>query len=572
MNDVTIEQALKEKERRQLLKAALAEKERRAQSSADQLPEHPETTAEKFQNYRQGAEDFLNAGVDVGKAALTSAVAEPVSGLLGIMASNWVPGITPHQTGQVVEGVQDKLTAMPSSESGQQALQWLGDKLEPVVEMARGVSQGTGDYAYDKTGSALAGSLGYAAPAAAIEAGSFGVGKTLANLVSAAKRAPANRSIDRAMKVATPSQSELKTSSSSLFKEVDDLGVVVRKEPFQSLVNDIQAAMMDAGADVSAPKSWGVLERLRADAEMGTLTLPEIERLHKVAGGAAKSPDKHEAMLGMIAKEKIDNFLEELSPDDLIAGQANANKVGALYRKARDQWGRMRRSELVTDAVKSASVAASGWENGIRNEMRSLHKKIVKGKIRGFTDKEIFAIDRIANGSPGSNIARYLGMMGVAGGSLGNNWLSTMLIGGSGIISGNVLPALTALGVGTAFKVLSQRMTRGNAAFADQIIRAGKDARKITEVYMRNTPSKKRSAQELSLLLMNKDIDLSPLSRFRMEAEAARLALENRGKLVGVLAGSATRERDGASPTGVLSLPQGQSPQAPGMPTRTLAN
>ena len=78
-------------------------------------------------------------------------------------------------------------------------------------------------------------------------------------------------------------------------------------------------------------------------------------------------------------------------------------------------------------------------------------------------------------------------------------------------------------------------MTANNSRFADEFIRAGKDARKITAAYIDNVPKAQRSAQELSELLMDPDIDLSKVST-PLGREAASIAQEGSGALgAGVL-------------------------------------
>jgi len=243
-------------------------------------------------------------------------------------------------------------------------------------------------------------------------------------------------------------------------------------------------------------------------------------------------------------QRKIDNFLEDLEPGQLETGGANANRVGVLYRNARKEWGQYRRSEMLDKAIGSASYARSGFENGLRQEFTNILKGIEKGKIHGFKDHEIAAMQRVADGTAGSNAAREIGKMGLATGKLGNNWLGAFFTGATAFQFGGLPASIAAVLTGTAFKKLALRLTKGNADFAQQVIRAGDNAKDITEAYIRFTPKAQRSADELSLLLMHKDIDLAPLNRFRLEAQAAEMALKHRTQLIGALAGgSGTGEK-----------------------------
>jgi len=74
-------------------------------------------------------------------------------------------------------------------------------------------------------------------------------------------------------------------------------------------------------------------------------------------------------------------------------------------------------------------------------------------------------------------------------------------------------------------------MTANNAVFADQVIRAGNNAGKIVESYLKNTPKIERSAEELSQLLMRPDIDLGKIPEIPIEQQAAMKALSTRAKI-----------------------------------------
>ncbi len=52
---------------------------------------------------------------------------------------------------------------------------------------------------------------------------------------------------------------------------------------------------------------------------------------------------------------------------------------------------------------------------------------------------------------------------------------------------------------------LAQKLTRNNAEMVSQIVRSGKDATGITRAYLAATPANKRSALELSELLLKMD-------------------------------------------------------------------
>jgi hypothetical protein len=345
------------------------------------------------------------------------------------------------------------------------------------------------------------------------------------------------KSIKKGILKASPTLDRLRSSADKLFKQVDDMGVTIKETAYTGLIDDLYKEMTKKGLDQQVtPKSYGVIERLYSEGGK-PMTLSDIETMREVAKGAAASLDKRDAMLGTIAVHKIDEFLESLTPKQMMTGKANANKVGVTYREARNQWGRYRRAEMVDQAVEVASVARSGWENGIRQEMTNLLKRIKKGKEKGFKPHEIVAIEKVANGTLGANVFRELGKMGVGYGQMGNNWLGAFLTGSAAYTLGGPAAAISAVGAGTAFKKLAEILTRANAGQASALIRAGKDAQKITKAYYNMVPKAARSADELSLLLLHSDIDLSDFRPPKgIERQAVDLAIERKARLTAILA------------------------------------
>ena len=93
--------------------------------------------------------------------------------------------------------------------------------------------------------------------------------------------------------------------------------------------------------------------------------------------------------------------------------------------------------------------------------------------------------------------------------------------------------------IGAVSRSLAEKLTLNNARFADQVIRAGKNARKITAAYLDNTAPKARSAEELSQLLIRQDIDLNKLPKNKFNNEARKSALMYREKLKNLTAAAA---------------------------------
>jgi len=464
-----------------------------------------------------------------------------------------------------IKKTRSALTLQPSTEAGEGALTSLANFVQPVVDGIQAVERSAGDSAFNATSSPAAAAAATAVPTAAMEILGLGLAKGPVNALSKIKRAPVERGIDKALDNSAPATQGLRDEATRLFTEVENMGVSVDNAAFIELASRIEADLAKEGADIRVtPEVSGAIARLRESAEKAasgeSVPITELETLRKVFKNAVVQSDNNKTRLALRGVDEIDNFLESADSNQLkVPDGKNPREVSARYKRAREQWGRYRRSEALQDAIEIASLRRSGFENGLRNEF----EKIVNSKKRskGFKDHELAAMRRVVNGTAGANVFRELGKMGLGGGQLGNNWLGAFLSGSAAFSVGGLPASVAVILTGTGFKKLSQRLTKGNADFADQVVRAGTDARDITETYMRFTPKSKRNPEELSLLLMHRDIDLKPLTRFRMESEAAKLALEKRAQFVSALAaGSAGKDQQTIRPAiPIPSQPQLQA-------------
>jgi len=171
-------------------------------------------------------------------------------------------------------------------------------------------------------------------------------------------------------------------------------------------------------------------------------------------------------------------------------------------------WRAAKKSEVLEEAMNKARNQASGFENGIRTQFRSILNN--KRARKGFTPSEISAMQKVVRGGKAENIFKALGKFGLTDGQT-----SQMLMGSVGIgLGASVGGATGAIAVplaGQVSKRLAQRMTSNNAKFADTLIRAGDNSLSITKAYMRTVKRNQRSPEELAEIFMLKRADLSKI-------------------------------------------------------------
>jgi hypothetical protein len=300
---------------------------------------------------------------------------------------------------------------------------------------------------------------------------------------------------------------------------------------------------------MNTPAAHRIIDRMEEAIQDGNFTFSELSALRETASGVASMlNDPHQAKLGMMALDKIDEFM---GSSGIIAADASKSvgaQVGARLRTARELWGRMRRSEMLEEAMYNASLQATGFENGIRTQFRAILRD--KKKRRYFRADELREMERVVRGTKASNLMKLLGKFGFSEGQA-TNYLGGMVGGGAGAYVGGALggPAgafmgsLSVSGGGTLARSAAQRMTARNARLADALVRSGKGARETAKEYLRN--AKNPDPNELAEILLKTGADVvddAPLDEF------TRKALEI----------AARRRADAAAGASVASVERGE--------------
>lgn len=469
---------------------------------------------------------------------VTGAIAEPIAGLAGI-----VGGLLPGEEGQgqrAIEATREALTFKPKTRQGQEALEAVGEVLAPIAEAITGAESALGDATFEATGSPALAAAATAIPTLATEI--LGIASPVAAVrgVKAAsvpaKKLIKEQKITRELNEALPTIDQLKDTSRAVYQEIDDFGVTIKNDSFSRLTSKLVKSAKREGLDPTlTPKTEAALGRF--EAEVGNdINLTQVDTLRKVAQNAAKSIEPADARLGSMMIETIDQFLDDLNPSELRRAFGTPKDIGSRYKAARELWGRARRSELIQDAFQKADLQASGFENGIRTQFRSILNN--KKKRRFFKANEIEAMNKVVKGDKAENLAKLVGRLGFSEGG------ATNIIGGlSGVAVGGAIAggpgALIVPVIGQLSRKLAQRMTSKNAEFADEVIRSGKDGRKIVEAYLENTPKNQISSSELSELLMRPDIELKGIQEGSLIDEAVKLSSDRRLAAQGASTGAA---------------------------------
>jgi hypothetical protein len=448
-------------------------------------------------------------GLEVAGTVLSSAIAEPIAGLSGIVATLLGDAASGADTVQLVK---DALTFEPKTKAGREQLKAVGEFIAPVGDALSSTESFLGSSVLDATGSPALAAIAHSLPTAALEA--FGVKGLRGAKLKGAKLSP---KVAEAIQQAAPDLQIIKKATTQAYADLDTLGIKVKPEVFDRFANKLQAKLSKEGLKLNGPseqlfpKSSSALKTIIEEKGLPK-TAGELETLRKVATGAAKSIDPPDARLGSIIVDEIDNALDSLS-----------NEIGGKFKEARGLAQRGFKSQSIQDMIESASHTASGMENGLRIEARKLLKN--KKKRRGFTSDELTALKKIEQGTTASNTAKFLGKFGISEGQATSMLGVSIGAGGGGALGSMFGPAGAAVGavtvplLGQIAKKTAQKLTLNSTKYADDLVRAGKNAKAITRTYLKHTPAAKRNVNDLTDLLLQQDLDLNSIKALPKSAE-----------------------------------------------------
>lgn len=488
---------------------------------------------EKAKSFGEGV---IGTGEALGTLA-TGAIAEPVAGLTGA-------GVTAltgdSEAGQaVIEDVRKQLTFQPRTEVGQERLQQAGAVLGPVGEVLQKAEKALGDSVFEKTGSPALAAAATTLPTAFLEI--LGVkGTRIAKNIKKARQAKAiGKEIDKLITQAAHSADELRGISSGVFKEIDNLGATVNANAFGKFSNELKTSIAREGLDPDVtPGSFKAMKRIEdalPDPVTGEvrapLNLSEIDTLRNVAQNAAGSTTNlRDARIGGMIVDRIDEFIDQADTKVLTASKGV--NVGERYKVARRLWGQAKRGEMIEEALAKAERPGTSLENAIRTKFRQILDNKKKSKF--FSKSELDQMNSVVKGSKGTNLFTLLGKLGPSDSGKGIIGLSLGITGGS-VIAGEAGAVFVPF-LGWLSKKQALRMTRGAAQYADAVVRAGKDSKKLAEAYIRNTPKALRDPGDFAAMLINGDANLAKLPKSNFMNEAAQIAQQRKLALRDILA------------------------------------
>jgi hypothetical protein len=318
-------------------------------------------------------------------------------------------------------------------------------------------------------GAKIGGTIGGAIP---------GVAAGGRKLLDLARKNPAQRAVesaavkeqraaDKALRN-PPSNEQLKVQSQAAYAEAEAAGVRVSAGRWSEVAEDIVSIAKKAPIDKGLhPRSTSVLNRIAK--EMGEdKTLTQMEQYRRLLQIAAKTPDTDDARVANLMIDALDDFVDNLTPADIIFGNKSKAAASRILRQARDYWRRYSKGQTISDMMESAydtasMFSASGLDNAIRRQFKTLIGN--KNRMKRFNVQEKAAIRRVARGGPVANVLRIIGKGSVTGG------LGQVAPTGLALALGGPMAAGVAAAGGTAARIASNRLTKSRADKVSRLVR-----------------------------------------------------------------------------------------------------
>jgi hypothetical protein len=282
-----------------------------------------------------------------------------------------------------------------------------------------------------------------------------GIGQGIAEGVGASRANP------------VPTTSDLKSAADGIYRSAKNAGVGISPQAYDTLVGDIGSAVKTAGTHPKLhPKVAGALESLEEAKTGQPIALDELERLRRIANGAAKSIEPDERRVAGVIIDKIDDFMDNLSPTQTTSGNPAA---AATLSDARGIWAKMRKSETITDAIERADNMALTQNGNRAAALRSQFQALAKNKkaMRGFSASERDAIKNVAR------VGALTGPLSAVGALRPRGLVALGELGAGAVHPEATMPALGLAAAGQGSQWAANALTSRNAKTVAEQMRRG---------------------------------------------------------------------------------------------------
>ncbi len=269
-----------------------------------------------------------------------------------------------------------------------------------------------------------------------------------------------------------PSSEALKDISRAEYKKAFKTPVNVSLGGMQKLKADVGVAMEEFGYHPKLQKAVApVLKELdKLSRGKKTSTLKRLDTVRRIARHATTNIDPSTREAAGIFMEKVDDFLENLTPGDVAGNLADASAAAASLKQAQLGWKTARKTEMIEDLIEKAgdTAVSTGSGGNINNALRQQFKNLIHNpkKARHFNKVELDAMREVEKGATLDNFARLIGKLSPEGNGL-------MLLANFAHAAYNPAAGIPGMAAGMVAKRYADTKTRGRAERALRTVAGG---------------------------------------------------------------------------------------------------
>ncbi len=260
---------------------------------------------------------------------------------------------------------------------------------------------------------------------------------------------------------AAQTASDLAQEGRALYDAATNAGVTVKPQAVNNAAGNVTMKLKSFGFDKDLQPKTAVVAKKLLEARNKTLDLAELDNIRKMASGIAReksAADSDRAAAGIIV-DQIDNLIDNSS--NFSAGSSQA--LDAL-KQGREVWKRKMKTETIEDIVDKAQNQATGFENGLVIQLRSLANN--KTKMRAFSKAEQKMIKSVVRRGSGHGVMRALGM-------LAPNSTFGGIVAANTALNTGILPGIGLAAAGGLAKAGAGVLTRGKVSALQRAVSSG---------------------------------------------------------------------------------------------------
>lgn len=343
--------------------------------------------------------------------------------------------------------------------------------------LTAGFLTGEGGLENRLTGAATGGILG-ALLGGGMQAAAGGITRSFENYMS--------RKAAQAISEGADSVQQLRQEANAAYEAARNAGVRIDPVEYQKLIDDVTSGIAGGiGRPVRAaltPKSADVLSAMR-DFVGKAVGIDDLEYIRQLAQAPASMiTDKAEQRAASMIISGIDDFMTKLTPDQVTSNPNAARAAVDSLQKARDLWGRMRRSELIQDIINTAKSGgyAGGFESGLKTRIGTLLRN---PKLRrGFSEEELKLLSQIQLGTPIGKILSAVSYLGFSPSGGRSGLLTSGGVWGGLLAAGGPIPAAIGAALTSGLRYIREMSLEKQARLYADILASGKAA-EVAQTY-----------------------------------------------------------------------------------------